>query len=1546
MADQISLVPLYLRELIGQSNSFIKSISPGTGLGKTWAAKQAPIEFFEYCRQQKSSIIQICLFTAPMHNQITLTKEGFGEDAEFIKVRPVSPNALSNLESENNAYSIAKELFIAPSGAKRQIFEQLLKAAKKTDEGAKRANPKNTTSYEWLLWGIRKNIRIIDAELKRVPTTESSLDTDDDMPEELASSGDAQYEAQMSAQRLKNNMEDIAKNLVNLSKASYQNTFLWAAIEENLSPQSITQFREVTASFHPFLHIQKSDKQFFFVCMTTAKMMTMSNVFHPRFVSNKGAIEWGPGNYRIDEIVSDRSSLQERFDQCRSNCENANVDPYAAPNGFNSPFAKLYNAEYTLFLDESDEAKTVIAKNLEDTLHDQHLIQAIGAFTKEAGDVVVKNGHEYLVDRIKSNPGQSISDVLTDMQNDDSLHRILSKETLLKVRRKVYQALIDAHWEYAKPYQSAGEMLAAVNGFFQNTLTAPYCAVDKSINSHVFKASCAFSGEMYGFIGSKQLDEMAVVNLGNSFRVIDADKQHHYPPGKAVSAPLFLLMISESYLYFRYIFQSIGSEKANDKQAKIASEIIATDDKQKLADLATKLIKATGSFASISAPFRRDDLHTWVCAATGKQTNRIATGKFKQAFSDQHDLEAVLDSDSALRTPKSAPIDMRYAYEKGHTLYGMVEAYLDYYRLTDDSGHVVFPVAIKTKSPEAFLKSLVDNNARINRIFLLSATGGFENNHVAAFSLSALRILLEETHAQFVNMSPADMELVAAKQAERASAKTICVESVEDQTQSNLTKAVSIELNRAFAPTYEDGKCDHENLKFRLRNRFKRSELDLFLEALEQVSSGKVRSTSVHSFSLALMQTQANILATLKLLANMGAFSFKGQTYSIEVLLLKRESDSVALDGKPSIGSGAGLFVFTKHTKSFNKFNTNKNTDKKTLILCHSAAFERQVAALIRENDGNPKSTSYQLKQLLGLNTKGPVRGSDANDFNVMNYFLNDHHGMNVILASSYMSAGRGINLIVNHESFTKTLNRKSSKPDKHLPQNDLFSQGSAKPTKGPVIDYGKQRDLDALFLCAPPFYSHTRRPEDTSESMDSKAVQARFFHRCQLYHHHLDYLARTHHGKPDDEHVMNTEVDLDSHMESQEVRDYFESQHDISLMATLLQANGRIERTNFPQSQSIYACDGVRQVLKNGKDAIFEGHSDPQIERILSAMSVANERVISALMESPTQATSDISADAIQVCHGLDQQRMLENFEDAKNLILGWIRNYRETVTDNPNGSTVLIEFYEALRSTLIWSDGQQAYIDNLNDKARALPLMLQLKIHRFVESLFFESPQRITDYHVTSASVKGRSSRVFHPNGRAFDPQGRLEEKENLSIENICNPYEEKTAEGYRYPTPWFLSDIDGNFGELILQQAIRKLTKTDPFVKSLDRHNSPQAASAYEYADAFLLMNDKVLAIDAKCLTSRAYFSAASYNDKLTNDKLKAQLESHLASIKTLFPEYRAKIIAVNAASTERSTGDIKRFSEGDDVFTLGAKHSAFEITRQLRNLLKNGYQNEPL
>ena len=132
----------------------------------------------------------------------------------------------------------------------------------------------------------------------------------------------------------------------------------------------------------------------------------------------------------------------------------------------------------------------------------------------------------------------------------------------------------------------------------------------------------------------------------------------------------------------------------------------------------------------------------------------------------------------------------------------------------------------------------------------------------------------------------------------------------------------------------------------------------------------------------------------------------------------------------------------------------------------------------------------------------------------------------------------------------------------------------------------------------------------------------------------------------------------------------------------------------------------------------------------------------------------------------------------------------------------------------------------------------------------------------------------------------------------------------------------------------------------MKLLDRHNSPEAASAYEYADAFLLMKDKVLAIDAKCLTSRAYFSAASYNDKLTNDKLKAQLESHLASIKTLFPEYRAKIIAVNAASTERSTGDIKRFSEGDDVFTLGAKHSAFEITRQLRNLLKNGYQNEPL
>jgi len=1542
MSKQISLVPLYLRDMIREQQSFVKSIPAGTGLGKTYSSKQAFIEFCDHCQNKGMTTPQIAIFTAPQHNQITFSKEGFGEDIEFIKVRPISPEALTKPDSENNAYLIAKNLLVTPTGGKRQLFQQLVQAAKKVDAGTRRANPdneKNHSHHEQTVYGIFKSIKIIDGEKGRSTTNEGETEA-----REFFTEDDLDHEAQLSEERVQRHMKEIAKALTNLARKSYTNEFLNRAIKECLSPQSFDEFREVTASFLPFLHIQASPGQSFFMCMTTAKMMMMHSAFYPRYIRKRKRAEWAVKEFPIDDILSDQGALQKAFDKAY---EDAEADGVSLRDTLHaeSPQAKLHDAQYTLYLDESDDAKAEITKQLKETLYDEELIQAIGSMIKETGDILVSDDHQFLSDEIAKAPEKSIAEVLADLQNDDSLHRILSKETLLMVRRKVYQALLDADWVYARPYKSVDDLLQAVNVFFRNTLTAPYCTVDKAVDADIFKSSSAFAGEMYGFIGSKNLDHLYVVNLGNSFRIIDASKKDTFAPEKVLPAPLFVLAISEGYLYLRSIYKSIGSETANEKEALREHEIVSLNDKHGLNKLIKQLQKQSGSFASISAPFRLDNLHTRASHGTGRQARRITERKFRQAFSDSHDIEGVLAPETVLRTPKEVPIDIPYAYEKGHTIYGMQEAFVEHYRLYDESGNVVFPVSIRIRAAEAFLKRLVNNERRINRIFLLSATGGFENNHIAAFSLTALRILFEDINARFIELSKEDLELVARKQDERGEAKTITVKELNDDAQQAFYKATWGVLYGLFKKDPDTEKCQDEDLKKRIMgNKYKRNELNQFLGALDHVNANNLDSVGEQSFSLALMQSQGNVTKTLKHLAKHETIAANGYKFSVEAFPIKQGAQSVEDLGEPGIQASAGIFVITQHphaTQSYSRFSRNSPTFRKTMVVCHSAQFEREATKLIREQDANPnsRSPSYRLKELLGLNTRGPVRGAHAADFNVMNCFLNEHHGMNVIIASSYVSAGRGINLIVNHESLKTIFPKKRGQ--KRAAQNELFAP-QKQSTESPTSTAWVPRDLDALFLCAPPFYSHIRRPEDASENMNPKPVQARFFNRCEMYHHYLDFLARESHLNPEREPTLNTDVDLDSHISNPDAKPYFDRQHEISLLSTLLQGCGRIERTNFTQTQCIYACPEVTTVLNNGLDAIFEGHSDQQIEQMTGAMSVANAHVVRTLQTSPLSEDDQDLDKSWPIIHGLDQEALLQTFEDAKNLILSWIRDYRQTISEHPDMTPVFIEFYEALRSPLIWTHGQQAYIDNLHRKAEQLPSAIQSRMEAFIDdTLFFQSPSRIVSYEVGFKMVNGRSSYVFQAGGHSLDFQQLFSDKQTMSLELLTDPYEEKAADGYRYPTPWFLADINGNFGELIIHQALQLLVKSNPGVKLLDRHNNLQAANAYELADAFLVTRNQVLAIDAKCLSSTAYFVVENHAQKTRNEALEDTLERHLNDIRAIFPETHTKIVAINTFNDRRATGDLKRFGDDPDIYTLGVRHNAHAIARKLNTLLKGGH-----
>lgn len=1538
MTKQIKLTPIFLTDITDRVISFIKPPSSGTGLGKTFSAKDSAIAFFKYCRLIGSLKTQISIFTAPQHNQITLDKKGFGKDAEFIKVRPVSRSTLSDIESDGNAYNIARSLFFTSDDKKTALYDQLRLAAQASDNasGNDSLTPESAVSLEKKLNGIIYGVYSIKRELDKGLTDNASADFMDEI-EATVQKQEVEDQIKNSKQKIKSNTEKIAKYLVDLSEKSYSNNVFADKIKHHLTAVAFNKFREITASFFPFLHAQLSEKRFFFLCMTTKKMMTEMKVFVPKYKTRTKTVKWTVQAHRIADVVTDKGVLGQQLSECMSELQ---TDPDLPDDQREklkaSPKWKLYNTEFTFYMDESDEAKSIIAQDLSEKMYDQNLIQVIGALAKETGDVLACDGYVYLSDLMAKDPEKSIAETLYDLRNDDSLHRIIAKESLRRVREKAYKALHESHWPYAKTYKSHSEMMEKVDRFFRNSLTAPYCTVDKEVDSNIFQSTSAFSGEMYGFLGSRSLDGLFVVNLGNSFRIVSEKRKGQYPGDSVLPMALFLLMISESYLYFRFIGKGIGSSKSEIGQLEVERKIIAEDDKEALDKLMREFDKKSSAFAGVSAPFRSDhgeNLHTQVSEKTINSVSKITHKKFTQAFSDIHGLTEILDPESILATPSEVPVDIHYAYEKGHTIYGMSETVIKHYPIYGESSHVVFPVSFRVKSPEAFIADLVDNDKRVNRVFLLSATGGFENNHISAFSLEAFRMLLKNKNAEFVEMSDEDFDLTQQKQSERAAFKDITIKDLEFDGKGPFQAATWSILGEVFQEDI-DGNCQDNNFKKSLlRNKYKKKELNNFLGVLDSVIADRLECKSgSNAFALSLMQSQSNAINAFKHLSRVSdernQLPIKGASCRVDRLFVGGKNTSEDAEGWDS-GANYGAFVISGHFGDYNKYN---NSVSKTLVVFYSANFDKAAARLLKEKTWNKKCFAYKFKKALGLSPDKEVKGVDDPDFNVMNYILSDQHGMSVVIASAFQSAARGLNLIVNQESSTSNI-RKSRSKRKTPTGNE----------KGEIVSADSSpRDLDALFYCAPPYYSHIQRNSYVGDVLSPRSAQNRFFDQCSLYHYHLEYVARNNERNAHLPPVLNTEIELDSHLDEdkKDVGNYFGRQHEIALLSVLMQGNGRIERTNFKQSQSIYFCEGSREVLINGIKAVTHGHSDQQIERMIGAMSVANATVVRQIMASLAhQKTENKEMDSIEV-QGKCQWSVVSVFEEMKTLMLSWIRNYREGVKDDPDYPSEMIEFYESLRSPLIWTHGQQAYINNLYAKAEPLPARAKLKMHAFIDTLFFESPHRLARYEVESKNIEGRSSRVFSPSGTVLDLNASYKAKKERAKDLIVNPYEEKVGECYRYPAPWFLGDIDGNYGELEVDGAVEHIVKNDDAVNVLDRTNSLQAAAAYEYADVYLVKGDTLLAIDAKCLTAWAYFNAGNGQSRSINVRLWKKLEAHRKEIEALFPSMKVKLVAVNTIASESSLSHVKAVPGIKNVYTMGAGNSRFETVINLKKILKQG------
>lgn len=1515
-----SLADVYLKPL-NESISFVKSVSSGTGLGKSWSAIFAALEFVKSKTEKGDETPHIFFYTAPQHNQISfddkIVKRLQDAGCDVVKVRPISAMALSNIEQEMNSYDIAKDLIKTPTDKLNSLYNDLIKICTSIDRAIDRSDSTNPIELALKLKTIRYQIGRIEQEQGKGSISQADEDSlksnvSDDIDEDLTfiKEQENEEEANRSKDRIVKAMEKITSSLVLLTKHSYTNEPFRKSLKENLSDQSYKKFREVSSSFHPFLHVQTSDSRFFILAMTIKKFMTKHTVLAPRIMKTKNIIRWGNRPVDIREIVSDRSTINIKVAEIFDNASDTNtVISHTDDN-----LSKIFRANYTFFIDESDASKEVISKELSRNVEDAELIQAIGAFSKEVGDVLLNESYTFLSQLVERQPECSLVDIFRDIYNDDSVPRMLSKEALMKARSKIYQSLINCEWKHLNGESDPSEIMAKINSFLKNALTAPYCTVEQSVDAQVFNTTAAFGGEMYGFTGSKNIDNFIVVSMGNSFRITEADRAKDIP---FPSLPLsyFMLLISECYLYFRLILKGIGGESSDINQSLSFNECIAENDKAKLQKLMNKYYGESAPFSGVGAPFRQDGnsdlpLHTDAAKASIRVTHRITNDLFSEAFSDGKEIAALVNDDvKSFSSAVSTPIDMDFSYKKGHTIYGMVQIENSNYPIKNGLHHVAFPTSFRSQSAEKYLVDLVDNEKRINGIFVMSATGGFENNHISAFSLVALRKLLEGTNAVFVEMSKEDYLLTNTKQNERAEFKNInsqfLIESDEPSFRKSLMSEIGYLIKKIRSNSIDSISSSIAQLA--AMNKHKLKELDNVMIAINKALENDSQSPT---FALALAQTHKNVLRALTYAAQIHSVNVNGSPYFITPYLNQRPS----IDNTEQ-ATGYGVFLITNHANYANRWGVSSPFNKKggtsnTIVVCYSAPFEKALKKILKTAIYNPHSDEYKLKKLLLPNSRpqDPVKEAASPNFNPMDYLLSSAHGNNVIIVSAYVSAARGINLIVD-----KTEPPKAKITSKDDPQGHMFTHRNEQQTSSKKLKL-EPKDLDDLYICAPPFYSEVNQPI-VEDSLNRVQAQKRYFTECDLYYYYIEYLARKGHDNPE-ELFMSDQVDLDTRNTDQEAFEYFDEQHHLSIFSTLQQGIGRIERTNASQSQNIYLCPEAYDVLKDGIAAVISNLNDEEIDCVVGSMSYANGTLADSIIDQIDYDSEDSSESSGQVSKKSPEHR---TFDTGKSIMLQAHQDLR-----NPNESTYkpetvskLIDFYEVFRSEIPWTEGAESYLVALKEALLKLPEPIQDQMEKFILTLFVKSPVEIHDFEPNNLNQKNSKERLIG----LLEHAAEFEQSLSIKSQNLKNPYVTRVPDGFMYPCPWFIPDLVGNYGEYVLKSVVEILSR-NPDNKHLNRKNSDQARACYEWADNFIVQGNKVLALDAKHYASIGYHMIRTPEDAKRNEVLLYKLASHLKAIKSVFEGYDVHLIAINTVDRSDSNVGLKATTQSKNLFLLSA------------------------
>lgn len=1482
----LDLSKIFLEPLISETTSFIKIVGSGTGLGKSYSSILSLKAFIGYLERQNSNKQVLAIYTAPQHNQISfpdkIVKALEKLDTHIVQVKPSSTRSQDDIESDNNAYDVASSTFFGKDGESvNAVYKSLLKAANSVDSSS--SSSQNPTHFAEALKSIRFTKLNIDRLLDKILPESDIPSADDDEDSEnrlfIKSSNDDNKE------KLTAMLTDLSKKLQLLFLKSYSNFNFNEEIEKHFSTKSLREFRQVTSSYYPFLHYQLSNQRHVLIGMTVSKLTFKQLVFIPRFIKSRNVIKWSTKSISSSDIFNDTSEFYSK-----SMMEFEVASEHDGVFDEKPTCRNLFFSEIHLYIDESDSSKKQFNSVLNIDIEDDEKIQAFGALTKEVGDVLYDADYEPLLERLPEKDIDAFR-YLTNGDFDDAIERQVGKDVLRKIQDVILRSVASEGWEELG--DSTEDIVIQMNNKIsvvaRSLLTSPFCTVDAGIESSVFEMTSVFGGEMFGFVGSRYVDDFVVVMKKNAIRITSTS--YLQPKDVAVPLKILFLLITVNMYIFLALKRKTGSVNTSlsirKKILEYVNDLLKAGDNVRSDAHVTKLKKflrslyktEAGSLAPISAPFENcDEYHTY-CASNSIFKESALGERFNSVVSpsDVNVNDLIGEDVESFLSPQKRLIDMDFGYRKAHSIFGMVQTNKEAYAVAQDKSHVSFPIKFREKSPEVHLLDLVGSKSRRTCCFLMSATGAFSNSHIPSWSIEALSKLSYVKGVSLLNMSNADYALSSQKQKERGALKKIFFDNIDEMSGTDFelfykqvlkNQCFEEQLNPEFS----------KNSFIGLHNKHKQIELMNIFKSVDYVHNRT--NGDKPFFALSLTQTHRFFLMMFE---NFIELSLKGNNRRYQVTNL--------LKGGEQGNRSAGYAIFKLSTLGTNSRFEQPVRD--TLVVCYSASLDKALTRIFKERFRNPYHPSAVFKKMLGMNVDEPLKDANSTDFNPLNYILNNLHGCNVIIVSAYQSAARGVNLIVNKKTqhLTSLINKEI------LSSNELV-----------------ERDLDAVFLASPPFYSDVK--PNVAKGMTPKAAQKRFFNKSDRYIQYIEWLARNHQIESDSS-KYNYEIDLMSPYEDKEAESYFQQQHAISLFCELMQGLGRIERTNANQEQHVFLCRGVNEVILNGIDAITSGHNDKDIEKYVDAMSIVNSKVVSGVLDGSLNLRENF------VSNISDFESNSVRFENLKRqTFLKAIERFRlfQSSDDVDENTQLEIAFYEAFRSPSLWVNGYDTYIKGMEWVLKKMPSGLQRNYRLLLNSLFITCNEKLDEY----LSVAGYS----------IDLDKMYKSKVYASVNGYCQLVNGK----YLYPAPWFIADIEGNYGELVARLSVDKLTHGNSGIKLLTHSESESVRRGYELADFFIQSGKKIIAIDAKHYLSSQSKYIQSNSDSTWTSLFRRKLQRHQEQLESIMPGNHIIVVAINTASSEESLIQIK--TVGANCFVVNGESSIDDITFHLGSLMNNG------